>query len=134
MNWPLIHKAHQSDIAAGFIDVDLMSGTDLAEINFPATQTDAPARGDLDGLIVEGNPPAETVHGTLTLRVDTPAIIPSLAIHQHVECSRESRWLRMWALCGRWGWRAELRCVQKEVMCLCIEPHRFGSGFRLDRP
>jgi hypothetical protein len=37
-----------------FFDADRLAGKDLAEINFLATQTDAPATSDHDGFIVEG--------------------------------------------------------------------------------
>src|ERR1700724_3916685 len=50
----IIHKAHQPDIVVDFFDADRLAGKDLAEINFLATETDAPASGDHDSFIVEG--------------------------------------------------------------------------------
>src|SRR3984957_15576828 len=50
----IIHKAQQPDIVVDFFDADRLAGKDLAEINFLATQTDAPASGDHDRFIVEG--------------------------------------------------------------------------------
>ena len=37
-----------------FFDADRLAGKDLAEINFLATETDAPTSGDHDSFIVEG--------------------------------------------------------------------------------
>jgi len=42
----IIHKAHQPDIVLNFFDAHGLTGKDLTEINFLATQTDVPATGD----------------------------------------------------------------------------------------
>src|ERR1700734_297217 len=50
----IIHKAYQPDIVLNFFDAHGLTGKDLTEINFLATETDAPATSDHDGFIVEG--------------------------------------------------------------------------------
>src|SRR6267143_5932199 len=50
----VIHKADQPNTFFDFLDTDSLTSEDRTEINFFAVETDTPAVGDVDGLVVEG--------------------------------------------------------------------------------
>ena len=49
----VIHKADQPDFIANFLDPDILTGEDGAEIDLAAAEADAAAVGDGDGSVVE---------------------------------------------------------------------------------
>ena len=49
----IIHEGDEPDFLAHLFDADLLSGEDGAEIDFPAIEADAPARGYGDDLVME---------------------------------------------------------------------------------
>src|ERR1700734_2501899 len=49
----IVHKAHQPDIVLHFFDAHGLTGKDLTEINFLATQTDAATVGHDNDFVVE---------------------------------------------------------------------------------
>ena len=50
----VVHKADQPDLLRDFLDADILSGEDLAQIDLTPLEADASARCDGDGAIVEG--------------------------------------------------------------------------------
>jgi hypothetical protein len=49
----VIHKADQPNTFFDFFDTDRLTCEDRTEIDFFAVQTDTPAAGDVDGLVVK---------------------------------------------------------------------------------
>jgi hypothetical protein len=50
----IIHKTDQPYVVVNLLDVDGLSGKDLAEVNCFVAQTNAATAGDHDGFVVEG--------------------------------------------------------------------------------
>ena len=49
----VIHEADEPDSIADFLDPDILTGEDGAEIDFSASDADAAALGDGDGSVVK---------------------------------------------------------------------------------
>jgi hypothetical protein len=49
----VLHKADQPNTFFDFLDTDSLTSKDRAEVDFLAVETNAPAAGDVDNLVVE---------------------------------------------------------------------------------
>ncbi len=50
----VVHEAYEPNRVVDLLAADDLAGEDLAEIDFPAVATDAPAWGHRDGLVMAG--------------------------------------------------------------------------------